>query len=198
MKRIFARLIAVGLAGLAAASAQAMSIDLVLSDTDITVGESFTIDVVVVDAFDGVDPLYQEVLAFGFDVTNSDATVAGFAGASFLGSPFLDMSSVLSATDVAGVVFPGIKDDGFLLATLEFSASGPGTAVLGVLSDPGDLNEGLVYLDLGSFGPAYLGIAASVDVAVAAVPAPIPEPGTLVLLCTGLVGLAGVRRRRQA
>jgi hypothetical protein len=55
---------------------------------------------------------------------------------------------------------------------------------------------------LGGTSPGAQDILASanfqIDVAAAPIPAPVPEPGTLVLLSTGIIGVGVLRRSKQS
>ena len=48
----------------------------------------------------------------------------------------------ITATDVAGMAFPGVIGDGILLASLSFSFLVTGDFSLGIVSDLSDFNEG--------------------------------------------------------
>lgn len=183
------------LLGTLAASAPAtfaLSVDLQLSDPALTVGETFTIDVVVHDVFAGTGPT-AEVLAFGFDVTISAPSLVSFLGAT-VAAPFDDDSALFPNTDVAGSVFLGLPNDGLhetlLLATLTFQALDVGGLTLGITSDTTDLNEGLIYFLAGNAD-----ITANLPVTIQA--NAIPEPGTLGLLACGVLGMLGYRWRHR-
>jgi hypothetical protein len=170
------------LLGLATAGASAMGISLTPSSPQIRVGDTFDIVVAVTDAQDGIYSA-DEVIAFGLDVTISNAALVSRTGADVAIPPFTDdLSAFFANTDVAGSVGfgSGITDPGFALAILHFVATGAGTLELGIFSDLGDPNEGLIYLA----GPVR-DLTASTQITVQAA-AQTPLPGTLVLLAGGL------------
>lgn len=134
MKRMTAgwtTLLGLGLAVLwLGGTAQALTMDLHLSDTTLTVGETFTLQVYAQDVFTGPHA-GDEVLAFGFDLATVDPALFAFQSA-VVGPDFLDDSGLFSNTAVAGSAFPGLPDTGsnapLLLAELTFQAVGAGTA----------------------------------------------------------------------
>ena len=68
--------------------------DLNLSDTNVQVGQTFTMNVVINDVFGELDP-FEEVLAFGFDVSIENSALVSFGDAS-IASPFDDDSAFFS------------------------------------------------------------------------------------------------------
>jgi hypothetical protein len=168
--------------------AQALSIGFSISDTDITAGENFSVDVTA----SGASLADDEILAFGFDVFVTNLSIVNFVSA-VIGPSFEDFSAFFLDTDVVGVAFPGLTDDSLLLATLNFTALGPGDVTLGILSDLIDLNEGLIYLWAGAQD-----ISASFGLKVSDAAAPVPEPASIFLFATGILGIAGLARKRSA
>ena len=172
-----------------------MSTDLSLSDSTVPVGATFTLDVAINDAFDGLDPL-EEVLAFGFNVSIDNPALVSFGGVS-VAAPFNDDSAFFPATDVAGSVFPGIANEGtndtIQLATLSFQALDVGSTSLEIFSDTLDLNEGLIY-----FLSDSADINASTTITIVGKPdAVVPEPSTFALVTLGLLFSAVVYKRQK-
>lgn len=149
-------------------------------DNDIVVGENFFVSV-----FADGNGINEELLAFGFDVY-VEGTAFSYDGYS-IESGFDDLSS--GANNVAGDVFPGIPDNNVLLATLSFSALSAGTGVLTIDGLFDFAFSGLYYEQAGC------NIFDSMEIDINAGPSPVPAPAAIVLLGTGLVGLAGFRKQ---
>ncbi|AUB82883.1 hypothetical protein THSYN_19340 [Candidatus Thiodictyon syntrophicum] len=176
--------------GLASAGVFAMGISLTPSSSQIRVGDHFNLLVGVNDARDGVYSA-DEVIAFGFDVAIGNPLLVSWTGAEVAMPPFSDdLSADLIDTGVAGLVGagPGITDPAFTLAVLHFVATGEGVLDLGIFSNLGDLNEGLIYVT-----EAARDLTAATQVTIQGA-GQAPLPGTLVLLIGGLPWL--VRRVR--
>lgn len=165
-----------------------------VSSTDIYVGDTFYIDVIV-DGVTDVDPFMGSdlVLAFGFDVDYT-GTEFNYSGAT-VGASFFDDSLFFDETDVAGSTDPfgmPVEGDNIFLATLSFTSLAAGDYSLGILSDMSDFNEGLITL---LYPQIDITSSVNLSVASASAPAPVPEPATLLLLGTGMAGLAGFKKK---
>ncbi|NHN36169.1 hypothetical protein G8764_02550 [Pseudomaricurvus alcaniphilus] len=176
-------------------SANALLINLDISDSDVRVGETFTVNVGISDVFGGLAPL-EEVIFFGFDVVNNDPVVLQYLGAT-VQSPFLDDSAFFIDTDVAGSAFAGIPNtpanSSLVLASLDFLALTVGNPSLGIASDLTDPNEGLGYFLRGN-----LDISKQIQLDIRAAASGVPAPGTLPILGLGLVLLVVGYRKRSA
>ena len=176
--------IAALLASMAPLSASsAVMVGFGVTDTDIRVGESFSIAVFV----DGVD-IADEVVAFGFD----HDPIAGWSLTGVqLGPAFdFDDSALFPDTDIAGSVDAfniGPSGDDIVLATLTFVSTTSGIFDFGISSDLSDPNEGLFTLSLA----APFDLTGVVSVTVNAAPVPAPAPGSAWLMTAGLLVLFG-------
>ena len=180
--------LAAGLLGLVPVGASAVPmVSFDITDTDIWVGETFTVDVIV----DGVD-LSDEVIAFGFDLDVS--APLSEAALPVVGSGFMDDSALFPDTDVAGSIDPfagpGPSGDDILLATLSFVSSAAGMFDVGIVSDLSDFNEGLFTL-----ADTY-DLTESTQVTVNRAINGAPEPETVALLGLGIAGMVYGRHRR--
>lgn len=159
----------------------APTIDLQVSDSTLTVGEDFSISVLVSN-IESTDQL----LAFGFDVAADP--LFSFLGGAINTAIFTDDSIFFPTTDVAGSAFPAISGDNILLATLSFKAVSAGTASIGIFADAADfgLYEGL-FTENSIFAISNV---KNLNVS------PVPEPETWGMLLSGL-GLVVFAARRK-
>ena len=169
--------------GLWFSSAQAVTIDLKVLDSDITVGENFDIEVWV----DGED-IGEDLLSFGFDV------FVGGTAFSYLSynieSGFEDFSFPPNSNNVSG---SGISfSDDVLLATLSFQTNIAGNGLLSV-SGPYDEDFYGLFYEENCFS-----ISAQSTIFInEAGPSAVPVPAPILLLGTGLIGMPWVRKRMK-
>jgi len=184
-----------GLVGLAlllvAGRADAVSIGVIPSDTLVSTGELFTVDVIVSGLGAGAAPT---ISSFDLDLSFESPELA-FVSIAFgtglgTGAQVLNSFSLQPgpALDVAGAsllssaTLDANQPASFLLATITFQAGAAGEVALAiteaVLADTSNVPGGN-QIPVDSLGGANVTV--------------VPEPGTLALLATGLAALA--RRR---
>lgn len=203
MKRLKGKfLIALGLSLMWVSPVIAISLDIEPSMQTVGLG-SFNVDVVI----SGLNAAGEIVSAFDLDVAYDDSMLSAtdVTFGSFLGDPLAFEAFTNVDLTTPGIVdfaelsllfdfeLASIQPDTFTLATLTFEATAFGTSSL-IFSDGFDDIKGRSIFDGSNFIPAILQIDSVGTANVSAV----PEPGTILLLGSGLVGLAGVVKRRKS
>ncbi len=155
------------------------TVSLNLMDSSIEIGDNFQVQV-----WSDGDGIGEHLLAFGFDVSMNSGSFFSYDGYS-LGAGFDDDS--FGPGNVAGSSFPGFPGDDVLLATLSFTALAEGTDTLIVEGLFDGMCSGLYYEFTGA------DIYDNLDITVE--PHPVPVPGTMLLVSSGIIGIAGVRKR---
>lgn len=159
------------------------TVNLNVLDNDITVGEFFDVQVIA----DG-GGIGEDLLGFGFDVL-SIGNFFSYEGY-VVESGFFDVSDQLNPINVSGG-FSSVSDDDALLATLSFKALATGSDYLGVMGAYDGLFYGLFYESSGSGS----GINTITNITINPQgTTSVPEPSTMLVLCIGLIGMAGLRK----
>jgi len=129
---------------------------------------------------------------FGWFETNSTGTVRGTTHPIFLGANDQGDTALFQPTAYYGFYLTTPQGNTFY--TLSGKGSDPGYQHFAVFSGP-DESFWIGMEDL-KFGGCNSSDKDYNDMVVYVAPAPIPEPATLTLFGTGLIGLAGLVRRR--
>ena len=158
--------------------------DFEVLDPFITVGESFDVNVSVFDNGD-----LGDLTGFGFDVDPLRSLSLIYFDGYTISPDYADLGSGFS-NPIEGI-YLGLDNTGtdVLLATLSFTALIAGTDALEIDGINDGFFSGLYYL----FGDES--IEGSTDITINT--APVPEPMTILLLGAGLLGLAGLRRKKR-
>lgn len=211
-KKLFLWLIALLFAGIVAASpAISSSIDLILLDSDIHVGETFDVQVIVNrDQLSTPPDSNLGLTSFGFDTLDGTGSIFSFA-AYTLHDPFWGDLTVQTDTDpfypfVGNILFPADYAPSVMIATLSFDALAVGSDLLTVSGLYDGTFYGLMYeffdpflgtgINLGEYGVDSFDIFAELPITVNEFV--IPEPATMLLFGLGLIGLAGMGRKKRS
>lgn len=173
--------------------AQALNIGFDVLDSNILVGESFDVNVWAEDDMN----ILGDLTSFGFDVYAS-TLLSLFTYDGYTVDPDYDDSGYnddpgLSPSYVGGI-YNGSGNAGsspVYLATLSFTAAVAGTDTLAIEGIFDGWDQGLYYL----YGDED--IVSSLDITInPGGAAPVPEPATILLVGTGLIGIIGFSRKR--
>lgn len=127
-------------------------------------------------------------------LVSGSGSLAAFTGASFTGS-----SQYIPYTDPAGItLFTATATNGDVLVFQTTSVGQQGASVNGTsydFSQYGNLNVYSGGVEI-STSAGYVGVNPNGETFTVGLIAPTPEPGSLALLGTGLLGMAGIARRR--
>lgn len=169
---------------LLAGSAFAYSISMVPPTGGIPVGGSGQVNVNL-----SLDP-GEELFGFSFAL-NYDSTLLSLQSLSFgegLGNYLTGYTPGENQVTFDGALFgeSGITSSTLPLTALSFAAIGQGSSLLDLAGQVLDMNQSDL-LDLTA--------SATVDTFT---PAPVPEPGTAILFCSALLGMALFKRNQAA
>ncbi len=158
-----------------------------ISGPGILTASSFDVVVEAQNLFAGRDPLTDMIISYGFNVTVSDPAIFSFTGAT--SGALFDPATTEPGTNVFGAAsgfgIDSSAPDPLILATLHFQMLASGTADILISSNLANPFQGLQYLN----SPFQEPISGKLTVTA------VPEPGTLLLLASGLIALALWRRR---
>jgi hypothetical protein len=179
------------------ASATTLSWGLFPDSQTVILGQPFQVDLVVSGLGDGVPPSLE---GFDVDITFSEELTIDHSSVIF-GTSLGDPDDASQTSTTASLIGPGVlflREDSFLassaldaiqgssftLATMSFTASEVSTFSL--WGD--DFSGGLFLTNDTTEKPGINGAYVTVT--------PVPEPATIILLGTGLIGIVGYRRNK--
>ena len=174
-----------------ASSASAATISLSSPGVNGVVSGPFDIVVTATNLFAGRDVTTDGIVSFGFNVNVNSPNVLSFIGAT--SGPLFDPVTTAPGTAVfasaSGLgIFPGTPEP-LVLATLHFDVLKPGFGSFTIASVVSNAFQGLQYLD-APFAERIFVNSGTIGV--------VPEPATLVLSLSGLIGLVAARKRARA
>ena len=153
---------------------------------NINVGDNFNVEV-----WANGNGVGEDLLTFGFDV-NAVEPYFSYTGYT-LGSNFIDASDPYNLNNVSG--YGNISDDNVLLTTLSFTGLDAGTGNAQVLGLYDGWFKGLMYETDAYDINTTTSITVNPSGGSGGGTTPSPEPGTLILLGFGLIGVAGLKKR---
>ena len=175
----------------------------IIADGDTVEGITFNYDLggvqmMVTDDFGGSYPTTSSPNLLGTDdgdmFQDGDGFELTFAPSYAIGMYFITADEMYDydITLTAGGISVGLDvGAGEFLGTDDFSMEWY-AYFLGIVDDTNAFSMASIITDGGPGGPYFLYNVDDITTA-----APVPEPGTLLLICTGLMGLVYARRRRR-